>query len=222
MIIAIDGPAGSGKSTIARRVAERLGLIYLDSGALYRALTYMCMREGIDLGDEAAVVRFFETLDIDLRYSDGRQRVLVGGRDITAEIRTPEVTRQVVYVAREPAVRREMFGRQRAFREKGPLIAEGRDMATVVFPDADFKFYLDAGVEVRAQRRRKELHENGIEVSTEQLRAEIAERDRTDMEREVAPLKVAKDAVVVDTSDMTIEEVVNHVVRHIEKGGGKR
>jgi len=218
LIIAIDGPAGSGKSTIARRLAERLRLTYLDSGALYRALTYMCMRDGVDLGDVPAVVKFLEALDIDLQYAAGRQRVLANGRDITAEIRDPAVTRQVYYVAKEPAVRKEMVAHQRAFGKRGDLVAEGRDMGTVVFPNADFKFYLDAGADVRAQRRHRELREKGMEVPLEQLRKEIEQRDRTDMERKVAPLKRAEDATVVDTSDMTIDEVVEHVMERIEKG----
>jgi cytidylate kinase len=217
----MDGPAGSGKSTVARRVAERLELTYLDSGALYRTLTYMSMREGVDSSDFPAAVKFFGTLEVELQYRDGRQTVIANGRDVTAEIRTPEVTRQVVYIAREPDVRKEMFKRQRSFGEKGSLIAEGRDMSSVVFPDADCKIYLDASVEVRAQRRHKELHESGIEVSLDQLREEIAHRDKTDMEREVAPLKVAEDAVIIDTSKMRIDEVIDAVVAEVKRQENK-
>jgi cytidylate kinase len=217
LIIAIDGPAGSGKSTIARLLAQRLGLTYLDSGALYRALTYMCMKDGVDLKDVQAVVAYFKTLDVTLGFSDGTQKVTANGHDITAEIRTPEVTREVFYVAKEPAVRAEMFNRQRKFREQGGLVAEGRDMGTVVFADADFKFYLDASVEVRALRRHKELLEGGRDVPLNQLRDEIAHRDKTDIHRKAGPLKVADGAAVIDTSDMTIDEVLDAVVGRIEK-----
>jgi len=217
LIIAIDGPAGSGKSTIARLLAQRLGLTYLDSGALYRALTYMCMKTGVNLKDVAAVVSYFKTLDVELLFDDGKQKVLANGQDITAEIRANEVTREVFYVAKEPAVREEMFERQRKFREQGGLVAEGRDMGTVVFPDADFKFYLDASVEVRASRRHKELLESGTHVLPEQLREEIAHRDKTDIHREAGPLKVADGAAVIDTSEMTIGEVLDAIMAKIKK-----
>jgi cytidylate kinase len=157
-------------------------------------------------------------LDIKLLFSNGKQKVTANGLDITAEIRTPEVTREVFYVAREPAVREEMSTRQRKFREQGGLVAEGRDMGTVVFPDADFKFYMDASVEVRAQRRHKELLQNGRDMPLEQLRKEIAHRDKTDIHRETGPLKVADGAVVIDTSNMTVNEVLDSVIAHIQKG----
>ncbi len=200
-IIAIDGPAGSGKSTIARRLAHRLGLQYLDTGAMYRGVTFAALRRGIDPADGADVARIVGDVELEV----GLDTVTVDGVDATIEIRGPEVTRAVSLVAANPEVRREMVRRQRAWaaaREGGVL--EGRDIGTVVFPDAQLKVYLTARPEVRAERRSKEV----ADLSYEAVASDLARRDALDQGREASPLAEAEDALVVDTSDLTIDEIV--------------
>src|SRR3954447_3652514 len=208
-VIAIDGPAGSGKSTVAKALAERLGLEYLDTGAMYRSVAFAALRRGIDPEDTEPVARVAR--DLDLRMGpDGA--ISVDGVDARIEIRGPEVTRAVSIVAANPLVRDEMRSRQRewaAKRDGG--VMEGRDIGTVVFPDAELKVYLDASPEVRASRRSKEV----AELAYETVATDLAPRDALDQGRADSPLREADDAVVIDTSDLTVEAIVDAVLEHL-------
>jgi len=215
LIIAIDGPAGSGKSTVSKLVAQRLGLLYIDTGAMYRALTLKAMRKDIDLEDSDALVKLAHATKIDLSHNDSL-KVYLDGEDVTALIRTPELTNNVKFVARVPGVRHEMVRLQRAVGLRHPSVLEGRDIGTVVFPDADYKFYLDASMEERAHRRHKELAEADQRVDFESLKKDIKARDESDMKRSVGALKKAEDAIVVDTTDLTIQEVVDKLLSYIK------
>ncbi len=201
-VVAIDGPAGSGKSTVGRALAKRLGLEYLDTGAMYRAVTFAVLRRGMDPAEAAEVAALVDGLD--LRVDD--DGVVVEGIDATIEIRGPEVTRAVSVVASNPAVRADLVARQRSWAaERGGGVIEGRDIATVVFPEADLKVYLTARAEVRAARRSAEVEA----LSYETVAADIARRDALDQGREVSPLTTAPDALVVDTSDLPVEVIVD-------------
>jgi cytidylate kinase len=208
-IIAIDGPAGSGKSTIARRLAARLGLQYLDTGAMYRGVTFSVLRRGLDPADAADVGRIVGDVELDV----GLDTVVVDGVDATIEIRGPEVTRAVSLVAANPVVREEMVRRQREWAaERDGGVLEGRDIGTVVFPDAQLKVYLTARPEVRAERRSKEV----ADLSYEAVASDLARRDALDQGREASPLAEAEDALVVDTSDLTIDEVVEALAGKVD------
>lgn len=207
-VIAIDGPAGAGKSTVARAVARALGYLYLDSGAMYRAVALRVLREGIDPGDEPAVVRAAEEADIRLEPRDGETRVLLDGEDVTDLLRTPAVNAIVAQVASYLGVRRRLLALQRAVAEQGAVVLEGRDTTTVVAPDAEHKFFLTASLEERIRRRYAELREAGYPVTLEQVREDITRRDRMDATRSEAPLVRAPDAVEIDTTGRTVEEVV--------------
>jgi cytidylate kinase len=209
-VIAIDGPAGSGKSTVARALAEALGLRYLDTGAMYRSVAFAALRRGIDPEDAEPVARVAR--EFDLRMDDDGI-VKVDGVDATIEIRGPEVTRAVSIVAANPLVREEMRSRQREWATKnGGGVMEGRDIGTVVFPDAALKVYLDASPEVRADRRSKEV----TDLSYETVAADIARRDALDQGRDDSPLRMADDAVTIDTSNRSIAEIVEQVMKHLE------
>ncbi len=217
-IIAIDGPVGAGKSTTARDVARRLGFLYIDSGAMYRAVTVAVLDRGIAPEDENAVRRMLDEVTIELKSEGGTQQTCLNGRDVTERIRDLDVTRAVSAVSAQKAVRDRMTALQRTLGENGGVVMEGRDIGTVVFPDAEFKIYLDASLETRAQRRHRELLAKGIDIGIEDLQKEIAERDRANTEREIAPLKKAPDAICLDTSAMTLEEQVSAVADIIRKG----
>jgi CMP/dCMP kinase len=207
-VIAIDGPAGSGKSTVARRLAQRLGLGYLDTGAMYRAVTFAALRRGIDPADTEPVVNLAKTVEMDVS-DDGVQ---VDGVDATIEIRGPEVSRAVSIVAANPGVREELVRRQREWAiERDGGVLEGRDIGTVVFPDAVLKAYLTARPEVRAERRAAEVQ--GLDYET--VASDMARRDALDSGRDADPLRRAHDAIEVDTSDLSIDEVVDGLVRRI-------
>ena len=215
-VIAIDGPAGSGKSTVARLVAQRLGFLYIDTGAMYRALTLKALRIKADLNDETGLGALAGSTDIELRQEGGSLKVFLDGEDVTSGIRTPEITNNVKYIARAKPVREHMVKFQRRLGEQGGTVMEGRDIATVVLPDADRKFYIDAAFEVRAQRRYKELKESGSEVSEEDVRKDLKTRDDSDFNRPIGPLKKASDAIIVDTTGLTIEGVVDKVLNLIK------
>jgi cytidylate kinase len=210
-VIAIDGPAGSGKSTVAQRLAARLGLGYLDTGAMYRGVTFAALRRGIDPADADDIAKLARTVELEIA-----DVVMVDGVDATIEIRGPEVTRAVSMVAANPEVRAELVDRQRRWvKERGGGVMEGRDIGTVVFPDAELKVYLTASPEVRAARRSKEVTDLEYEV----VAADLARRDALDQGREASPLSQAGDALLLDTSDLTIDQIVDKLVEHLAEGG---
>lgn len=211
-VIAIDGPAGSGKSTIAKNVAEKLGFIYIDTGAMYRALTLKAMEYNVWLNDKKALVALAENTDINLESSGGSLKVILDGKDVSLKIRSMEVTSNVRHVASVEGVRTNMVNLQRKLASSGRgFILEGRDIGTVVFPDAHYKFYLDATLDTRVERRFKELKEKDLYAAREEVKEDLIERDKSDMTRAIGPLKKAKDAVVIDTTGMTIDEVTEKV-----------
>ena len=212
-IVAIDGPAGAGKSTVTRAFAERLGLIYLDTGAMYRAVTWLVQSSGVDAGDAAQVAPLLEGLDLQLSTAAaGQQRVSVNGQDVTEAIRSPEVTAQVSVVAAHGCVREALTKQQQGMGQRGGLVAEGRDIGTAVFPDAELKVFLTATVSERARRRALDLEQRGFEVpAMDDLEAQIAERDHLDSTRAVAPLTKAADAVELITDGMGIEAVIDRL-----------
>jgi CMP/dCMP kinase len=212
LIIAIDGPVGSGKSTVARRVAELLGYTHLDSGAMYRGVAWKALRDGVPLDSPAQLAALAETVHIDLAPRDGKLRVILDGEDITELIRTPEVSHAASVVAAVPGVRHPMVAEQRRAGAQGGIVMEGRDIGSVVFPHADLKIFLEASPEVRAERRLLELQEKGEALAFDQVLADVHQRDRRDREREMSPLLRAPDAVVVDNTAMDAEETARVIV----------
>jgi cytidylate kinase len=196
-------------------VAKRLGLLYIDTGAMYRALTLKAMRNGVDFDDESALTALAHSTRISLEVSGDAFRVTVDDEDVTGLIRTPELTNNVKYLARVPGVRHEMVKQQRIIGERAGAVLEGRDIGTVVFPDAEFKFYLDADIEERSRRRHKELVDSGQSVSLSDIRKDVIFRDESDMQRSVGALKIARGAISIDTTAMTINEVVNKLISYI-------
>ena len=209
--VAIDGPAGSGKSTIARLLARDYHILYLDTGAMYRACALAALRAGIDVADEAQVCVLMRDIPLNVVYRDGEQHTMLDGEDVSDQIRTPEVSMAASTVSRHMSVRMKMVEKQREIAGKMSCVLDGRDIGTFVLPDADFKFFLTASAEVRAKRRADEMTAKGYRVDFEKLKQEIAARDEQDSTREFAPLKRADDAVLIDTSDMTIEEVLRTI-----------
>ena len=215
--IAIDGPAGAGKSTIARAIAQRIGFIYVDTGAMYRAIALYFLRRGIDGDDREAVAAECPDIRVALEYDDsGRQQVILNGENVSDSIRTPEVSKMASKTSAIPEVRASLLQLQRDLAESANVLMDGRDIGTHVLPDATLKIFLTASADVRAKRRYDELVEAGSSCNYEQIREDIILRDKQDMEREIAPLKKAEDAVLVDSSDMTVEEVIETVIREFE------
>ncbi len=216
--IAIDGPAGAGKSTIAKAVAKDLGIIYLDTGAMYRATAYLALQKGIDPKDEQKVSKMLEDLKMDIVYKDGDQRIIVNGIDATPYLREHYMSKAASDISALPCVRYKMVDLQRDFASKNDVVLDGRDIGTFVLPNANCKFFLTASPEERAQRRMKDLEEKGEKVDYQTLLSDIIQRDYNDSHREVAPLKQADDADFVDTTQMSVEDVVAHVkeVVHIK------
>jgi len=219
--IAVDGPAASGKSTIGGLLAERLGYLYFDTGALYRAITWLALERGLAIGDEEVIVALAQAAQITITrpmIQDGRQyTVYADSRDITWEIRSPEVDAYVSPVSAYPGVREALKVAQRRIGEEGQVVMVGRDIGTVILPHADLKIYLDASLEVRAQRRHKEILARGEEASYEDVLADMRRRDEIDSHRLAAPLKPAEDAIIVDTDHLSIEEVWGQVMGLVEK-----
>jgi cytidylate kinase len=207
VIIAIDGPSGAGKSTLAKRLARELGFTYLDTGALYRALALKVLRQGVDLADDASMAELLNTTAIDLREERGKLEVWMDGQDVAGDIRTPEVSQTASKASALGSVRARLLELQRDLGKRGNLVAEGRDIGTVVFPDAEVKIFLDASVGERARRRYQELRAAGGSVELEKTLREMEERDRRDSERDLAPLCQAADAVRVDSSAVDAEQV---------------
>ncbi|MDR3563911.1 MAG: (d)CMP kinase [Negativicutes bacterium] len=221
LIVAIDGPAGAGKSTVAKLVAERLGYTYIDTGAMYRAVTWQVMDHQVDPADTASVARIAESLNLSLSNIQGKTAVKVDAVDVTDAIRTPEVSRLVSVISSNGGVRTAMVDLQRQLAEGGGVVLDGRDIGTHVLPNADIKIFLTASIEERAKRRWTELGEKGFIVDLTQLQQEIACRDQMDCEREIAPLIQAADAVLIDTTGLTINQAVELILTLCkEKGNG--
>lgn len=220
--IAIDGPAGAGKSTIARTAAGALHFIYVDTGALYRAIGYHGLQVGADLTDTASIKALLPELQVDLRFVEGQQRVFVGGEDVSDFIRSPQVSKAASQVSAVQEVRDFLMETQRSLARKNSVIMDGRDIGTVVLPDADLKIFLTASPEARAQRRCKELAEKGSPIPYEEVLRDIQQRDYDDSHREAAPLKQAADAVLVDTSELNLAESVDAVCALIRQRLGDR
>lgn len=215
LVIAIDGPAGAGKSTIARLVAEKLGYLYINTGAMYRAVTWQALQEGTDLEDEDALVELAKRCQVS--FKNNGSIVILNGLDVSKQIRFPEVDKSISTVVKFPRVREIMVQQQQRMGQTGRVVSEGRDVTTVVFPNAHVKIYLDASLSERARRRHSELIEKGHELDPTQVKEDTARRDKADKTREHGPLKVAPDAVIVDTTDMTIEQVVEKIVAIVER-----
>lgn len=222
VVIAIDGPSGAGKSTIARLLAERLGYIQIDTGAMYRAAALLLSKARIDLGDLAAVEQFCRNLDIRFELVSGRQMVYANGMDVTDQIRTPEMSLLTSRTSTLKPVREALLIAQQLMGTRGGVVLEGRDIGTVVFPDAELKFFLSASVEERAKRRYEELTRKGEQVTLSETITDVVKRDRQDSERDIAPLRQADDAVLIDSSQLSIDEVLTRMVsmcrNRIDKG----
>jgi len=217
VIVAIDGPAGSGKSTVARLLSQALALTYVDTGAMYRAVALACLRAGVPLTDQAQVVDVAQRARIHFGGESPNQRVLLDGEDVTEAIRDPDVTRLSSPVSAVSGVRRALVAHQRALAASGGVVMEGRDIGTVVLPEADLKVFLTASIGERARRRRLDLAEKGIEIGAEEVAAQIEERDQRDSTRADSPLRPAADAIIIDTDRLTVADVVARIVDLAER-----
>ncbi len=215
--VAIDGPAGAGKSTVARAAAQKLGYIYVDTGALYRAVGVYCLRNSIVTTDVDGVGAILKDITVELKFIDGVQHVFLNGDDVSTEIRLPEASMAASNVSAIPAVRAFLFDLQRDIAAKNNCLMDGRDIGTVVLPNAEVKIFLTADPEERAMRRYKELIEKGSNVTYEEVLEDLKVRDYNDSHREIAPLKPAEDSVIVNTTGMTLEESINTIVKTVEE-----
>ncbi len=213
--IAIDGPAAAGKSTVAKKIAEKLSIVYIDTGAMYRALTYKALLQEIDVQDEESMTTLLGNSEIRLLQQDYRQRVLLDERDVTDDIRAEKVSNAVSYVASHRNIRKSMVEKQQQLANNISVVMDGRDIGTHVLPSAEIKIFLIASVEERAERRHKENIEKGYQSNLEQLMEDIRNRDKRDMTRDVAPLLKAKDAISIDTTSLTIDEVVEQILHKV-------
>jgi len=217
LIIAIDGPAGSGKSTSAKLIAKKLGYLYIDTGAMYRAITFLAFENGA-IDDEAKIIELARNSEIELKYNNGEIVILLNERDISKEIRSSDVNVNVSDVSKISAVRKLLVEKQREMGEKGlGIVMEGRDIGTVVFPNADVKIFLTASLDTRADRRAKEYFENGSKVIVEDIKNNLSSRDKIDSNRSESPLIKAPDAVAIDTTSITIDEQVNLIIEQVKK-----
>ncbi len=210
--VAIDGPAGAGKSTIAKRIARRLGYIYVDTGAMYRAMAYYLIQNQVDAADQEAIAAACQHADISICYQDGEQVVLLNGENVNAYLRTEAVGNMASVSSVVPEVRKKLVELQQKLARETDVVMDGRDIGTVVLPDADVKVYLTASVETRAKRRFLELQEKGEPADLAKIAADIEDRDYRDMHRDISPLRQAEDATLVDSSDMTIDQVVERIL----------
>lgn len=217
LVITIDGPAGSGKSSTAKLLAKKIGAAFLDTGAMYRAATLAAIRAGCRLDDVSALGNIIDNTDFKFEISSGQTIVKINGIDVSEKIRDPQITDNVRFVASEPALRQRLVKMQRAFAgECQKIVTEGRDQGTVVFPDADFKFFLTAQAEARTKRRAAELTEKGLRVNTGELQRDIEKRDASDKNRKTAPLVPAKDAVIIDNTELTLEQTVGRIMEVVK------
>ena len=213
--VAIDGPAGAGKSTVAKKLAEKLNFTYLDSGSMYRAVTLAALEDGVDVNNKEKLKRLVKDLSIDIEYKNNNFKIYMDDQDITNEIRTEKVDNNVSAVAKIKAVRDELVKKQRMIAQTKNIVMDGRDIGTRVLPQADYKFYITATVKERAKRRYKDVVNRGEDKSFEEVQQEIIRRDRIDSNREYSPLKKAEDAVVIDTTDLNKEQVLKKILRII-------
>lgn len=220
LIVAIDGPGGAGKSTVAKRLAKVLGYTYMDTGAMYRTFAWKMVKEGMDLTDMKELKRILKQTRIDLMEQDGHLRVFLDGLDVTDQIRTPELSQVASQVSTLKIVREKMVELQRAMGYEGGVVVEGRDIGTVVFPEADVKIYLDASSQERAKRRFEELRGQGKKVTLEETLEELDERDRRDRDRTVAPLRRAEDAIAIDSTHIGVDGVVDRIMDEIKRKMG--
>lgn len=211
--IAIDGPAGAGKSTIARKVAEKLSFIYVDTGAMYRSMALYFIRHDISAGEEQKIAQACPDIHVSINYENGEQQVILNGENVNGLIRTEEVSMMTSDTSKYPVVREKLLSLQRDLADKENVIMDGRDIGTCVLPGADVKIYLTASAQERARRRYKEQTERGLDCDIKEIGRDIIARDQQDMNRDVAPLRQAEDAVLVDSSDMTIDQVVDEIIR---------
>lgn len=217
LVIALDGPAGSGKSTTAKNLAKAYNILYLDTGAMYRACALECLNKGADFSDEKSIKPIIDAINLKIEYSDGRQITILDGKDVSEEIRRPEISQLASKVSAFGCIRRKMVEMQRRIAATMSCVMDGRDIGTNVLPNTEHKFYITASVEVRARRRYEEDRAKGYDVSYESIVEDIKERDKRDCEREIAPLRRAEDAVVVDTSDMSPEQVIEFIKSKIQE-----